>query len=351
MRKNPKDSITELRIAKRYTGNHQRFLLQKDSFDKNFYLPSHVEYEDIDDAFIEFVDEKVHMEAHGKKVPTYTLFSNHRFTEFSQTYGHTDEDGNLLMDFKTVGRETNPKAGSGQNNLFNIPGNRRYTVGIRTVLDDNGTEHYEVSSMEQPISLDFEYTVNYVTADFGKLNEFNMKLNSLFQSQQYYISPNGYEMPVYLNEISDETEYSIDNRKVFIQTASFTVKGYVIPKDTLRIEKFPKRVNVGVSLEIGKSKPMVEVDGEGDDEIIVLSFPTNAKFVSFEFDDEFSVGVFESENIRSFRISVNGDLVKKPSEGLVLHDEDDVAVHIVPVDFRFPSKLKVFKSQTTVHKP
>ena len=134
----PKDNITELRLKRGYTGNHQRFIIQMDSFGNNFYLPNPVEYEDIDDAFLDFVDCEIGLVAKGQKVPTYTLFSNHRFSEFSQTYGHTDEDGNLLMDFKTVGRENNPKPGSGQDGLFNIPGNRRYTVGIRSVLDDNG---------------------------------------------------------------------------------------------------------------------------------------------------------------------------------------------------------------------
>jgi len=338
----PKDNITELRLKRGYTGNHQRFILQMDSFDNNFYLPNPVEYDDIDDAFLEFVDNNIGLVANGQKVPTYTLFSNHRFSEFSQTYGHTDEDGNLLMDFKTVGRENNPKQGSGQDGLFNIPGNRRYTVGIRSVLDDNGTEHYEVSSMEQPIAVDLIYTVSYITADFSKLNDFNLCINKLFQSKQYYIKPSGYEMPLYLDDVSDQTEYSIDNRKVFIQSVTITLKGYVIPKDTLRIEKFPKRKNIGYSLDFNPPKPVVEVEGDfGKCENIVISFPKRSYSTTFEFDDKMIVLGVEKENVRSYRLSVNGIEINDITSGIVLSEGDEVCVKVIPVDFAFPSTLKL----------
>ena len=336
----PKDNITELRLKNGYTGNHQRFLLQKDSFEDNFYLPNPVEYEDIDDAFIEFVDNDIPLVANGKKVPTYTLFSNHRFTEFSQTYGHSDKEGNLLMDFKTVGRETDPKFGSGQSGLYNIPGHRRYTVGIRSVLDDNGTEHYEVSSMEQPIAIDIRYTVSYITADFSKLNAFNLILNAIFKSAQYYVHPNGYEMPLYLEDISDETEYSIDNRKVFTQSAIIIVKGYVIPKDTLKIEKFPKRGKVGYAYGFTPPKAVVEVEGDDNGDCIVVNFPKGRNTISFTYDGDFRITGVEKENIRSFKVSLNGgeilDLVN-----LALKEDDEVDIRIVPVDAAFPSVLRI----------
>ena len=336
----PKGDITELRLKRGYTGNHQRFLLQMDSLKHNFYLPSPVEYEDIDDAFIEFVDTEIPLVANGEKVPTYTLFSNHRFTEFSQTYRHTDEDGNLLMDFKTVGRENNPNEGSGQDGLYNIPGHRRYTVGIRSVLDDNGTEHYEVSSMEQPIAIDLIYTVNYITADFSKLNYFNTRVNQLFKSKQYYINPNGYQMPLYLDDISDQSEYSIDNRKVFIQSATITLKGYIIPKDTLKIEKFPKRLRMGVMGTFIPPKPLVEVETVLDNDVIVISFPKASNSVSFTYDGDFRITGVEKDNVRSYKVSVNGaqvlDIVN-----LALQEGDEVEVHVIPVDFAYPSTLKL----------
>ena len=339
MRKFPKDNITELRMKRGYTGNHQRFLLQVDSFESNFFLPKPVEYEDIDNEFVDFVNDKIDLKANGEKVPTYTLFSNHRFTEFSQTFRHTDKEENLLMNFKTVGRETNVKQGTEQGNLGNIPGKRRYTVCIRTVLDDNGTEHYEVSSMEQPFAVDFVYTVSFVTSDFSYLNDFNMKVNELFKAKQWYIKPNGYEMPLYLDDISDESEYSIDNRKVYIQSATISLKGYVIPKDTLRIEKFPKRHRIGVASDFTPPKAVVEVEENEDFEDIVISFPKKTRSVSFELDEMFTVWNIVKENVRSFSISVDGINVTPDITGLSLSEGTTLNVRVIPVDFAYPSKL------------
>lgn len=341
MRRVPKDNITELKLKRGYTGNHERYLLQKDSFDNNFFLPNPVEYEDLDDSFIEFVDTKIELIAKGKRVPTYTLFSNHRFTEFSQTHGHTDEEGNLLMDFKTVNRENNPKKGSGQDGLYNIPGNRRYTYAIRTVLDDNGTEHYEVSSMEQPVSVDMTYTVSYITADFSKLNDFNIILNTLFQSCQYYIKPCGYEMPLYLEDISDQSEYSIDNRKIFIQSATFTLKGYVIPKSTLRIEKFPKRMNIGVVSDFKPAKPSVVIEEETDKEVLSVNFPKHSNSVSFEIDENFRVGKIETENVRSYKFSIDGEDVTYGVNEILFEEGNEIFIKIIPIDFNFPSNINI----------
>lgn len=340
MRNNPKDNITELRLKKGYTGNHERFVNQLDSFENNVTLPKPVEYEDIDEAFLKFVEEKIPMTANGKVVPTYTLFSNQRFSEFSQMYGHTDEEGNLLMDFKTINRANNPKNGTGQGGYYCIPGDRRYTVCVKSVLGDNGTEHYEVHSMGQPMAIDLEYTVSYITADFEKLNDFNLKVNNLFRSYQCYIKPNGYWMPLYLNDIGDQSEYSIDNRKVFVQAVNIVLKGYIIPKSSLKIENFPKRKLVSTPIDMGHIKPSVEVeDMEGRECRIEIGFHTGSVKTEFEFDDYVRLNSVESENVRSFEIKINGEKIIDITKGCLISEDDDVFIRIVPVDEQYPAKL------------
>ena len=45
--------------------------------------------------------------------------------EYAQTWQHLDETGNLLLNFKTINRENNPKQGQNQGNNFNIPRKQR----------------------------------------------------------------------------------------------------------------------------------------------------------------------------------------------------------------------------------
>jgi hypothetical protein len=337
----PKKNITKLSLTHGYVGARQRIENAKEAFEKNLVFPKPVEYEDIDRAILEFVKNNIHLESDGKEAPTFTLFSNQRFSEYSQTWEHVDAEGNLLMDFKTVNRESNPLWGDNQGGLYNIPGDRRYTIQMKEVLDDNGTESYEVYSMGQPLSIDLEYTVNYVTADWDKLNTFNLQLNELFKSIQCYIKPNGWYMPVKLESIDDETEYAVDNRKIYIQSAAFTVQGIISPKSSYKIERFPKRTFIGTSFEEKRNKAYVDVEELEDGDIITIDFSAGVDKTQFTFDDTLHIIGFEKENIRDFSIYIDGDKVKLPEDGFILPNGGEIKIKINQIEKNLPARLKL----------
>ena len=177
MPQSPKKNITKLSLKGGYVGTRQRIENTKEAFEENLAFPKPVEYEDIDRAVLEFVKDEIHLQAEGKAAPTFTLFSNQRFSEYTQMWEHSDENGNLYLNFKTVNREKNPKFGGNQGGLWNIPVQRKYTLLQRQVLDDNGTESYEIHTMKQPYAVDLSYTINFVTTTIDYLNKFNQKVN------------------------------------------------------------------------------------------------------------------------------------------------------------------------------
>ena len=339
MPQSPKKNITKLSLKGGYVGTRQRIENTKEAFEENLVFPKPVEYEDIDRAVLEFVKNEIHLQAEGKDAPTFTLFSNQRFSEYSQTWEHTDEEGNLLMDFKTVNRESNPSWGDNQGGLYNIPGDRRYTVQMKEVLDDNGTESYEVYSMGQPLSVNLEYTINYVTADWNKLNDFNVQLNELFKSIQCYIKPNGWYMPMKLESIDDETEYAVDNRKMYIQSAAITVQGIIMPQSSYKIEKFPKRKFISTSFTNGRGKAHVDVEESEHGDKITIDFSSNIDKTEFTFDETLEITQIETENIRDFSIYINGDKIQSPRNGFTLYDGSEVKVRINQVEKNLPAKL------------
>ena len=139
-------------------------------------VPNPVEYEDIDRAVFDFFRDNIEItDENGERIPTFRLFSNQRFTEYSQTWKHTDKDGNLLMNFKTVSREPNPQNGRLHNGMANIPGGNRFTACMREIVDKNGVECYEITSMSQPVQADMVYTIGLVCSKMDKLNTFNMR--------------------------------------------------------------------------------------------------------------------------------------------------------------------------------
>ena len=187
MRTQPKKNITKINKKQVPFGKQVRLGYQKKILDKSAIFPKPLEYDDIDKAVFEFVENEIDIAVDGEKVPTYTLYSNQRFSEYSQMWEHSDENGNLYLNFKTVNRDKNPSFGGNQGNLWNVPGNRRYTLLQKDVLDDNGTESIEVYSMSQPYTVDLTYTINFITVTLENLNVFNQKINKLFASRQHYI--------------------------------------------------------------------------------------------------------------------------------------------------------------------
>lgn len=308
-------------------------------------FPKPLEYEDIDNAMFNFVDEYIPMVIKGKSTPTFTLYSNQRFSEYSQSWEHTDEDGNLLMNFKTISRENNPKPGANQGGYWNIPGNKRHTLLIRDVLEDNGEEAYEIYSMGQPFAVDLTYRISIITDLFENINAFNQKINDLFKARQCYIRPNGHFLPVTLEEINDNTEYTISERKFYNQTVTVKVMAYIISEDDFKIEKKPKRIKLFMQGDVRRPKPEINIDEFFNDKIghteieLTIDFQSFHTKTNFDIDTDFIVERTELYNIRNYRLSVN-DTPYYTDKGFTLKNGDNIKIFINHLDPNEMAQLK-----------
>ena len=338
--------VNNIKLRSRSYGKERRRNFAKEILYKGTPFPKTLEYEDIDKAFSDFVDKELEIEFDGNRLPTFSLYSNQRFSEYFQTWEHTDENLNLLLNFKTVKRENNPKPGENQGGLWNIPGERLYTMAIRTVMDDNGTESYERYAMKQPYCVDLVYRVNIVTNRFELLNRFNQVVNDRFKSRQCYIRPNGHFIPMVLDDISDESEYSIEDRKFFSQSYMIKVMAYIIRKEDLKVEKFPKRILVGIEGDPSK-RIDVSIDEPEDGENPVyenkrvdlsIAFPEFMEKVRFTMDSDVNFESYTSENVRTLRLNVDGNPIY-PEKGFIMREGDDIRLRIKKFEIDKPSKI------------
>ena len=308
-------------------------------------FPKPLEYEDIDNAMFNFVDEYIPMVIKGKSTPTFTLYSNQRFSEYSQSWEHTDEDGNLLMNFKTISRENNPKPGENQGGYWNIPGNKRHTLLIRDVLEDNGEEVYEIYSMGQPFAVDLTYRISIITDLFENINAFNQKINDLFKARQCYIRPNGHFLPVTLEDINDNTEYTISERKFYNQTVTVKVMAYIISEDDFKIEKKPKRIKLFMQGDVRRPKPEINIDEFFNDKIghteieLTIDFQAFHTKTNFDIDTDFIAERTELYNVRNYRLSVN-DTPYYTDKGFTLKNGDNIKIFINHLDPNEMAQLK-----------
>lgn len=250
----PKPYMNRLRLRNHAIGVERRRNMSKLILENGTYFPKPVEYADIDKAFFKWVDEKLDIVYNGQKLPTYKLFSNQKLSEYSQTWENLDDTGNIIMNFKTITRENNPQHGESQGGNYNVPGNRDYPMFYVPVLQENGEEAYDLYSMKQPLSVNFMYTVSIICNKYEILNKFNETIHYEFSALECYISPNDHPMPMVIENITDESEYSIDDRKYYAQSYQIKLMAYIIRKEDFKVTKIPSRFTVGIHHDESRTK-------------------------------------------------------------------------------------------------
>ena len=342
-RQQPKRNFTPIKFKDKAYGTERRRNFAKEILHKETELPKPLNYEDIDAAFEAFANEMV-AKFNDEIFPVFTLYSNQRFSEYSQTWEHDDEDGNPIQNFITVNRDSNPKPGSNQGELWNIPGDRYYTMLIKDVLDDNGTESYEIYSMKQPYAVDLTYRINFMTVTYEKINKFNNRINELFKARQCYIRPNGHFIPMVVEEVNDETTYSIDDRKFFLQSIGIKVSAYIINKSDFKVERKPKRIMMFMEGDTKRPSPTVDIDEYENNSLeyrsidLTIGLESYHDKVEFEIDTDMNVTSIEKTNIRNLRVFVN-DTLYYVDKGFKLKNGDNIKIKVRKCDVSAKSQI------------
>lgn len=357
----PKPYLDKLKLRQQSKGLERRLNMSKLILDKSTPFPLGVELKDIDQTFVEWVEQKLYIAFEGKVLPTFKLFSNQRINEYAQTWQHLDEVGNLLMNFKTVTRENNPKKGENQGSIYNVPGDRDYPMFMVPVLQENGLEAYDMYSMKQPFTLDLSYTVSLVTNKYELINEVNQLVHNEFKALQSYIAPNGHAMPMTLEDVSDESEYAIDDRKYYSQSFKIKVKAYIIRKQDFKVTRLPSRMNIrmlGINDKKSKvKKPTIELSEDyinpccelrAEDSpyyykklSLNVKFPSCALKAEFTFDTDMVIESIETNNVYDFVMYVNEEHMTFENDESKLYNGDNVSIEIERDDLEQESSIVI----------
>ena len=233
--------MDKLKLRHHSKGVERRRNMSKLILENGTPFPKPIEYSDIDEAMYKWVDERIRITYDGKRLPTYKLYSTQRLSEYIQEWDKQDDAGNPIINFKTVTRELNPQKGESQGNYFNIPGHKDFAMFYVPVLQENGTEAYDKYTMKQPFAVNFLYSVAIISNKIEIVNKMNELMQYEFSAINCYLSPNDHPMSMTLEDISDESEYTINDRKYYSQVFKIKVRGYIIRKEDYSVERIPSR--------------------------------------------------------------------------------------------------------------
>ena len=303
-----------LQLRDKAYGDERRKNLTKEILSDSSPFPNPLEYKDIDEEFKRWVDEDLDISFDGKKLPTIALFSNQRFSEYMQSWANVDNKKNLILNFKTITRENNPKAGTIVGNTRNIPGEPTFLMKRVEAFDRANRRYFIDYRVKQPFAVDLIYTLSIVVSKYELLNEFNLIINDKFKAIDCYIRPKGHFIPMKLNDISYESEYSIDDRQFYSQSYNITVMGYIMPEDSFIVEEHPELKFMGFEGDTDRSYADIEELPCGYKEESPYAYaPINLSIhfslcdtsYKFKIDTDFHAKNIVLTNVRNFVIYVN----------------------------------------------
>lgn len=322
----------------------RRLSFVKDILSDSTFFPKTVVYRDIDEEFIKWVENELKIVFEENTLPTYALFSNQRYSEYMQMWENTDDNYNIKLNFKVITRENNPKDGTIYTNAGTIPTSTKYLMNRIEALNDQGKMCSLEYRMAQPVPVDLNYKITLVTNKYELLNEFNMLVHDKFSSLHAYIFPNGHPMTMKLNNITDESEYNVDDRQYFSQTYDVLLRGYIIREEDFDIQIKPIVSIHCIGGDIQYRKPQVEIEDiepinscsiekEGryyNQPIrITINFDrTSDEIVEFYIDCDMIVEKVLTENIRTWSMKVNDEVVWLDDCGYELKENDKVTIKI-----------------------
>lgn len=201
------------------------------------YLPDDILHDDLDMGMLEFVKNNLKVVSDGSQIPIIPkILTIQRWSEISQNWTFSDEDGNMKVPFVGVIRRPDVQPGTHPIVQRTIPDRREFHYAAVKTWDGNmnGADIYK---MPQPVPIDISYEVIIVCQKFRDLNKFNKTVLQKFSSRQSYTTVKGHYVPIILDRISDNSPIdSIENRRFYLQSYEFTMMGFLIDSDEFEIK-------------------------------------------------------------------------------------------------------------------
>jgi len=217
----------KINITNSKFGKEQIQSVYDDIASDDTYLPKGISFSDIDRSLVDLVENKLDFRVGDEKLPVFFM-SIQKWSEFTKSWGSSDEFKDVKLPFSTIVRDPNIQSGSNQDGLWNIPGVRTYSYrNVPTLI--NGRVGYDKYKIPQPTATDLTFHFRFFCNRMVELNNIHTKIQTTFNARQHYINVKGHPMPVVLEAISDESEIDdVESRRYYVMDFELLVKGYIL---------------------------------------------------------------------------------------------------------------------------
>jgi hypothetical protein len=305
------------------------------------YLPKSVLHADLDRGMLDFVKGDLQVVTAGSVVPMVDIIiTSQNWSQYVETAMFTNLDNNPEPPFITVVRQPEVKFGTNPALLYTIPNRKQFYYA--SVPTWNGNEQgMDIYTIPQPVPVDINYSVKIICNRMRELNQLNKIVMQKFSSRQAYTFIKGQYVPIILNNIADESQMQIENRKYFIQNYDFTMLGYLIDEEEFQVKPAIARVAQIMELETSSVGRKRKNSPENPDEFLsnfyyVVGNNTLNDVVAYTANLTWA----NSNNVESYDVYINGDYYGTDVQKIQITTNDVLRIDVVKTDDTQEANIK-----------
>ena len=337
----PKKVIPTLPLVPKKTLSARREQLLEYINEDGTYLPKSVLHADLDRGMLDFVKDDLQVITAGKIVPMVDIIiTTQNWSQYVETALFVDLDYNPSPPFITVVRSPEVKFGTNPALQYTIPNRKQFYYA--SVPTWNGNEQgMDIYTIPQPVPVDINYSVKIICNRMRELNELNKVIMQKFSSRQAYTFIKGQYVPIILNNISDESQMSIESRKYYVQNYDFTMLGYLIDEDEFEVKPAIARVALLTELETSSFGKRRKKSPENPDEFLsnfyyVVGNNTLSDVVAYTANLTWA----NSTNVNSYDVYINGDYYGTDVQKIQITTNDILSITVVKQNNLLESNIK-----------
>ena len=305
------------------------------------YLPKSVLHADLDRGMLDFVKGDLEVVTAGKVVPMVDIIiTTQNWSQYVETALFIDLDYNPSPPFITVVRSPEVKFGTNPALQYTIPNRKQFYYA--SVPTWNGNEQgMDIYTIPQPVPVDINYSVKIICNRMRELNELNKIIMQKFSSRQAYTFIKGQYVPIILNNISDESQMSLESRKYYVQSYDFTMLGYLIDEDEFEVKPAIARVSQIMEIDTSSFKQRRNKSPENPDEFLsnfyyVVGNDTLSDVVAYTANLTWA----NSVNVESYDVYINGDYYGTDVQKIQITTNDVLRIQVVKQDNSLEANIK-----------
>jgi hypothetical protein len=173
-----------------------------------------------------------------------------------------------------------------------------------------------------------------------ELNQLNKVVMQTFSSRQAYTFIKGQYVPIILDNVSDESQMTMDARKYYVQNYDFTMLGYLIDEDEFEVKPAIQRITQLVEIDTTTRRQKIDKYPKNPDE-----FPSDFLFVSGNttlvdmIDFTANMSLVGTDNIDTYDVYINDDYYGSDVSLIQITTNDILRIEVTKNDNTQESKI------------